>query len=66
LHENDANWESALDEVTALTKEDEQNDHSNAADINNSSKSSSPFRDYINVETKIYKLFCSLTHCLFV
>ncbi|KAG1407492.1 hypothetical protein G6F60_002165 [Rhizopus arrhizus] len=48
LHENDANWESALDEVTALTKEDEQNNHKNSADVNNSSESSSPFRDYIN------------------
>ncbi|KAG1332987.1 hypothetical protein G6F62_006982 [Rhizopus arrhizus] len=48
LHENDANWESALDEVTALTKEDEQNKHSNSADVNNSSESSSPFKDYIN------------------
>ncbi|KAG1160039.1 hypothetical protein G6F37_004346 [Rhizopus arrhizus] len=48
LHENDANWESALDEVTALTKEDEQNNHRNSADVNNPSKSSSPFRDYIN------------------
>ncbi|KAG1520591.1 hypothetical protein G6F52_007522 [Rhizopus delemar] len=56
-HENDANWASALDEVTALTKEDEQNDHSNAADINNPSESSSPFRDYINSMDLDYKKY---------
>lgn len=53
-HENDDNWDSALNEVTDLTKEDDKStDHTNAASTESSS-SDVTFKDYIDVNNNIH------------